>query len=308
MKKRYLIIMALLLAMLTGCGASDGAENSDNKRESGSISIDAEDSTSTTADSSAPAEKVTAPVEEVGYDGMLAVYGDSLKDGEYSITVDSSSSMFNITDCVLTVENGVMTAEMTMGGTGYLYLYMGNGDDAATASEEEYIPFTDNGGVHSFTVPVEALDMETDCAAFSKKKEEWYDRKLVFRADSLPAEAFADGAITTAESLELADGEYTVEVTLEGGSGKASVQSPARLTVENGKATALLVWSSKNYDYMVVDGEKYLPIEGEETAVFEIPVTGFDRKVPVSADTTAMSVPHEIEYTLYFDSTSVSEQ
>ena len=33
--------------------------------------------------------------------------------------------------------------------------------------------------------------------------------------------------------LNLADGEYTVEVTMEGGSGRASVQSPTELSVEN---------------------------------------------------------------------------
>ena len=44
--------------------------------------------------------------------------------------------------------------------------------------------------------------------------------------------------------LNLADGEYTVEVTMEGGSGRASVQSPTELSVENGQAEAKIVWSS----------------------------------------------------------------
>ena len=43
--------------------------------------------------------------------------------------------------------------------------------------------------------------------------------------------------------LNLADGEYTVEVTMEGGSGRASVQSPTELSVENGQAEAKIVWS-----------------------------------------------------------------
>ena len=34
--------------------------------------------------------------------------------------------------------------------------------------------------------------------------------------------------------MNLSDGEYTVEVTLEGGSGRASIQSPTELTIENG--------------------------------------------------------------------------
>ena len=105
--------------------------------------------------------------------------------------------------------------------------------------------------------------------------------------------------------LNLADGDYTAAVTLEGGSGRASVQSPAKIHVENGQATATIVWSSSNYDYMIVDGQKYLPMENTETATFEIPVSVFDRKITVAADTTAMSTPHEITYTLYFESASV---
>ena len=48
-------------------------------------------------------------------------------------------------------------------------------------------------------------------------------------------------------------------MTLEGGSGRATVESPAALTVADGIMTATIVWSSPNYDYMLVDGEKYLP-------------------------------------------------
>ena len=111
--------------------------------------------------------------------------------------------------------------------------------------------------------------------------------------------------MVTAETLELADGEYTIAVTLEGGSGKASVQSPAKLTVSGGEATAELIWSSNKYDYMRVNDVQYLPTDTTEFSVFEIPVTEFDRKLNVTADTTAMSTPHEIEYTLYFDSSSI---
>ena len=60
-------------------------------------------------------------------------------------------------------------------------------------------------------------------------------------------------------SVDKEDGEYSIQVDLEGGSGKASVTSPTILTVEDGKAYAQIQWSSSNYDYMIVDGEKYLP-------------------------------------------------
>ena len=96
-----------------------------------------------------------------------------------------------------------------------------------------------------------------------------------------------------------------MDVTLAGGSGKASVQSPAKLTVSGGNATAEIIWSSNKYDYMLVESEKYLPTSTEKYSVFEIPVVCFDAPIQVAADTTAMSTPHEIEYTLTFDSGSI---
>ena len=96
--------------------------------------------------------------------------------------------------------------------------------------------------------------------------------------------------------MDLEDGEYSVELTKEGGSGKASVDSPTKLVVENGKATLTVTWSSPNYDYMIVDGEKYLPVNEEGNSVFEIPVSVLNEPFTVIGDTTAMSQPHEVEY------------
>ena len=99
---------------------------------------------------------------------------------------------------------------------------------------------------------------------------------------------------------EVQDGTYQMEVELWGGSGRASVTSPAKVEIKDGKAVATLEWSSPNYDYMVVDGEKYLPVNTEGNSVFQIPVEAFDQDIAVIADTVAMSTPHEIEYTLNF--------
>lgn len=99
---------------------------------------------------------------------------------------------------------------------------------------------------------------------------------------------------------EFQDGTYQMEVELLGGSGRASVTSPAKVEIKDGKAVATLEWSSPNYDYMVVDGEKYLPVNTEGNSVFQIPVEAFDQDIVVIADTVAMSTPHEIEYTLNF--------
>ena len=106
--------------------------------------------------------------------------------------------------------------------------------------------------------------------------------------------------------MNLADGEYTVEVAMEGGSGRASIQSPTELTIENGQAQAEIVWSSSHYDYMQVGETTYDPINTDGNSVFELPVTVMDKPMDVITDTTAMSVPHEIEYTLTFASDSIT--
>lgn len=100
----------------------------------------------------------------------------------------------------------------------------------------------------------------------------------------------------------LTDGHYTIGVTLEGGTGRATITSPCELTVTEGKATAKIEWSSSNYDYMIVGQETYYPVNTEGNSVFEIPVSQFDSTISVVADTTAMSVPHEIAYELTFHS------
>lgn len=111
----------------------------------------------------------------------------------------------------------------------------------------------------------------------------------------------------TTDSTSLEDGTYTAEVSLSGGSGRATVQSPAVLTVEHGAITAAIVWSSSNYDYMIVDGTKYLPTTLEPGSTFEIPIAGLDEEIAVTGDTTAMSKPHEIDYVLVFDSATLQE-
>lgn len=103
-----------------------------------------------------------------------------------------------------------------------------------------------------------------------------------------------------AATVDLADGEYETEVTMTGGSGRSTVLSPAVLVVRDGAAFARIEWSSGNYDYMLVEGEKYLPLTRDPHSVFEIPIAAFGEPMAVTADTTAMSVPHEVEYTLTF--------
>ena len=248
-------------------------------------------------------------VEDVLEDWMIPIPAADIADGTYDVDVNCSSSMFPIEEALLTVQNGEAWATLTMGGTGYLYVYPGTGLEAANAPREDYIPYEEaEDGRHTFTIPVEGLDQAIPLAAFSRNKEKWYDRSLVFVSTSLPGDAVEGSVQTvTAEDLGLADGEYLVEAERFGGSGRASIESPARLTIQDGKPVLEVIFSSPHYDYMLVDGEKYEPVNMEGNSTFLIPAPGFDALFPVVADTTAMSKPHEIDYAILLNSGSLQE-
>ncbi len=303
MKRTASLLAALLLLGLTACGKQAPVQATSAPAPPAAQQTDAPDPS--------PAGRVAdasqmAAVEEVAEEGMSPVFAGSLNDGEYPVAVNSSSSMFRVEKAMLQVKEGKMSLRITMGGKGYAYVYPGKAEEAARAEPAACIPYEeDEEGAHSFTLPLDALDEPFPCAAFSKNKELWYDRTLLARADSLPLSAFREGFFTTAASLKLADGVYMAAVSLAGGSGRASVESPAKLSVKDGACTALIVMSSKNYDYMRLGDSTYLPVNSEGNSAFEIPVAYFDRPISVIADTVAMSEPHEIAYTLLFDSGSL---
>lgn len=110
----------------------------------------------------------------------------------------------------------------------------------------------------------------------------------------------------SASDQEQGDGSYAVEVTLSGGSGRASVDSPAQISLDGEDAIATIVWSSPYYEYMLVDGVQYDPVQSEGDSTFEIPVV-LDEDMDVSALTVAMSEPHLVDYVLHFDSSTLKE-
>ena len=105
----------------------------------------------------------------------------------------------------------------------------------------------------------------------------------------------------------MTDGKYTIELTLSGGTGRAHIESPASLEINDGVMTAELVWSSSNFDYMKIGDAEYYPVSGEKNSTFLVEVPALDHEIPVLAETVAMSKPHLIEYTLYFDSATIKE-
>lgn len=245
-----------------------------------------------------------------------------LEDGVYSAEFDTDSNMFHVNEAndgkgTLTVKDGKMTIHVSLVSKSIVNLFAGTAEDAQKDGAELIEPTTDtvtysdglSDEVYGFDIPVPAIDQEFDVALIGKKNK-WYDHKV--KVSNPQKESDGDAAETTedkktVEDLKLEDGEYTAEVAMEGGSGKASVDSPAALEIKDGKATATIVWSSPNYDYMIVNDEKYEPVNKDGNSTFEIPVDAFDYKMPVTADTVAMSTPHEIEYTLQFDSASITK-
>ena len=231
----------------------------------------------------------------------------ALADGVYQASFSTDSSMFHANEAcdgkgVLTVQNGQMSIYVTLAGKGIVNLFPGTAEDAQKPGAEwlqptlETVHYSDGttDEANAFLIPVPYLDEEFDVALVGKKGT-WYDHKVSV-SDPQPL------ADDTAESEVPADGSYTVEAVLQGGSGKASVQSPARLTVENGAMTATVIWSSKNYDLMIVNGQEYTPTYENELSCFTIPVSALGTPLPVQAETTAMSQPHMIDYTLTFSS------
>ncbi|MFR4520951.1 MAG: iron transporter [Faecalibacterium prausnitzii] len=283
-----LAVSALLAASLAGCGSSASSVTSSASSEA--VSSVAESAVSGAASESAAASSAQA-----------------LEDGTYTAEFDTDSSMFHVNEAsdgkgTLTVEDGQMTLHISLQSKKIVNLYVGMAADAPDHEADWLQPTTDtvtysdgtSEEVYGFDVPVEALDTDFQLAILGTKGK-WYDHTVSVRN----VEAQAAEAVETP-----ADGSYTCEVTLEGGSGRATVDSPAALTVADGKMTATIVWSSPNYDYMIVDGEKYLPTNTEGNSTFEIPVSALGVPLSVVADTVAMSTPHEIEYTLTFSAPS----
>ena len=289
--------------LLGGCGAGQAADVA-----SAESTVAAQESTV------APTESTEAAVETAGTETAQAEA--QLPDGVYTAEFSTDSSMFHVSEAcdgkgTLTVKDGVMTIHISLGSKKILNLYPGLAEDAVKAGAVLLEPTTDTvtysdgmtEEVYGFDVPVPAIGEEFDLALIGTKGK-WYDHKV--KVSDPVVKDSQEAANGSFDMSTLADGSYTIELTMEGGSGRASIQSPAQITVTDGAATATLEWSSPNYDYMLVDGEKYLPVNTDGNSTFEIPVAALDTALAVTADTVAMSTPHEIDYTLTFDSATLA--
>lgn len=280
------VVTVLLAASLAGCGTSSTAPSA--------------------VSSEAPSSAASSAASEVTETAALP-------DGVYTAEFDTDSGMFHANEAcdgkgTLTVKDGKMIFHVSLVSKKIVNLYPGLAADAEAHKTDWLLPTTDtvtysdgtSDEVYGFDIPVAAVDADFQLAILGTKGT-WYDHTVSI-SDAEPA---AEDAAAAAVEIP-ADGSYTCAVTLEGGSGRATVESPAALTVADGIMTATIVWSSPNYDYMLVDGEKYLPVNTDGNSTFEIPVAALDTALAVTADTVAMSTPHEIDYTLTFDSATLA--
>lgn len=333
MKKNKIVLISLLLCatLLAGC-----AEKTDAGQDvSTDTVVNTEENVAET-----PIEDAETPIEnepqETSEEAQSKAEKDphavALADGVYTAEFNTDSSMFRVSEAcdgkgTLTVKDGEMTIHISLGSKKILNLFSGLAEDAAREGAELLMPTEDSvtysdgltEEVYGFDVPVPVLDEEFDLALIGTKGK-WYDHRVSVSnpqplteneqseqeegsAESGELDSSADnGQGEGVDANSLVDGVYTVELTFEGGSGKASILSPTEIIVKEGKAVATLMWNSPNYDYMLVDGEKYLPINTEGDSVFEIPVSAFDEPLDVTGDTVAMSKPHEVDYTITFHS------
>ena len=304
MKKLLALTLAALLlaAVLTGC-ASAPAETPADSQSAQTEQPAAEE----------PAAEQPAAEEPPAAEEEPAAEEPALADGVYTADFDTDSSMFHANEAcdgkgTLTVKDGEMTIHVSLVSKTILNLFPGLAEDAQKDGAVLLQPTTDtvtysdglSEEVYGFDIPVPALDTEFDLALIGKKGV-WYDHKV-----SVSNPEPQEDAGKTAQDLGLADGSYTAEVAFSGGSGKSHIESPVTLTVKDGAVTATVVWSSSKYDYMIVDGERCDVLTTEPGSTFEIPVAAFDTDLTVIGDTTAMSTPHEIEYTLNFASATLT--
>nr|WP_295272826.1 hypothetical protein [uncultured Blautia sp.] len=331
MKKRYVnLILAMVSASAMVLGSVPAMAATDSAKTE-SAKTDSKEDAKTSDEKDADAAKA-----------------DTLEDGVYTAEFDTDSSMFHVNEAndkkgKLTVKDGKMTIHVSLVSKKIVNLFAGTAEDAQKDGAEIIEPTTDTvkysdgytEEVYGFDIPVPAIGEEFDVALLGEKGK-WYDHKVSVKdpvkTDDTAEEAAEDSdkkdeasdKETTEKSdaskddkksegkkledLKLEDGTYEFDVTLTGGTGRATVESPAKVEIKDKEATATIIWSSPNYDYMIVDGEKYEPVNKDGNSTFEIPVTVFDTEMEVTADTVAMSTPHEIDYTLNFDSSSMKKE
>lgn len=229
---------------------------------------------------------------------LAAAFGAVPEDGVYTVEAISDSSLFALTACTLTVKDGVMTASVTAANQNYSALYIGLAKDALQAAETERVPAVADAsgasgaagvpGAYTYTFIVPSLDNVIPVSVYSESTGKWYDRTLQFLSASLePSDSAPAGA---------AEGQDAYDFSFTGGSGRVTI-SCGGVEIAGDTALATIVFSSPNYTYAEVNGEKYYNTNEGGDSTFVIPVV-LNGETPVSAETIAMGAPHVVDYVL----------
>lgn len=131
--------------------------------------------------------------------------GADVPEGNYSVTIGTSSYMCKMTDATLTSVGGELWITFTM-SKAYNALYLGTAEEAASLSSEEgddYSPYITVDPIEGYvarvySLPIPALNYEITLATFSggnngTKKGLWYTRAFVVNSSDEIEEAIAGG-------------------------------------------------------------------------------------------------------------------
>lgn len=221
-------------------------------------------------------------------------------DGIYSTTAETGASMFKVVGVKLTVKNGKMSAVITLSGEGYDYLYMGTATDAATHTGN-WIKYSGSAAYtldgetktgRTYEIPVSALDTPLTIASHSERQKKWYDRTVMISSKNLKKTGDIPAEGTPA------DGIYSTSAVT--GAAMFKVVG-TKLTVKNGKMTALITLSGIGYDYLYMGtgadaanhtdqwikykGTATYTLDGETKTgrTYEIPVAALDKPITVAS-------------------------
>ena len=294
---------------------------------------------------------------------QTAIAESAPADGLYSIGVSSNAKMFKIMNCILRVEDGNMTAVLTMSGSGYGFLYQGTSAEADAAPTESWTPYFENAdGKHRFAIDIPVLDEEIPMASWSIRYEKWYDRTLQFFSNTLspyremaPDGVYSAAIISDTElngkecmiyskegmmTLETADltmeldsldtripidggwlkidslGLEPFDVVVPDGIYSAQVETDSnlmrftdcRLTVVDGKMTALLTAQKNSFEYIYpglaadanADPDRWIHAvpDTDGAYTYEIPVSSLDNTIQIATYSAKKKLWYDRELTI----------
>ena len=109
----------------------------------------------------------------------------TLTDGNYQVNAEAGGKMIRVTNCVMTVKNGQMTAAVTLSGRGYNRIYLGDVKDAPNDESNWILPDSLLAEQYTFQIPVEKLDEVMTIAVHTTKSNKWDTRTLTFHSEGM---------------------------------------------------------------------------------------------------------------------------